>query len=102
MSHHQQRHDAALLRHQYVESAAGRTRIHDLETDTGAQELGSKGRGREDLALSGSQQNEFWIECEDARRIEAVQILHPANIGRLYNRGGADDDGAAIGIVVDA
>jgi len=102
MSHHQQRHDAALLRHQYVESAAGCTRIHYLETDAGTQELCPKGRGRKDLTLPGSQQNEFRIECEHARRIEAGQILHAANIGCRENRIGADDDGAAIGIVVDA
>jgi len=102
MSHHQQRHDAALLRHQYVESAAGCARIHHLETNAGAHELCPKGRGRKDLALPGSQQNEFRIECEDARRIEPGQILHADNIRHREKRGGADDDGAAIGIVVDA
>jgi len=57
MSHHQQCHHAALLGHEHVERATGGTRVHDLETDAGAQELSAEGCGREDLALPGSQQN---------------------------------------------
>lgn len=102
MSYHQQRHHAALLRHQHVEGAARSARIHRLEPDAGTQEPGPKGCMRKDLALPGSQQHKFGIECEDGRGVESGQILHAVNVGRRAHRGGADDDGYAVDIVIDS
>src|SRR6266850_245414 len=92
----------ALLSHEHVEGAAGCPRIHDFETDAGAQELSSKGCSREDLVRPGSQQNELWTLRENARRIERGKVLHAANVGRRLDRRSADDNGATVYVVVDA
>jgi hypothetical protein len=89
-----------LLSHEHVERAARRSRIHDFDTNTGAQELSAEGCGRKYLAWSGSQQNEFGIEGEDARRIEHDEVIHVPDVRHNDNRGRADDHGSAISVAV--
>ena len=70
--------------------------------DSRTQKACAKGCGRENLALPRSQQNEFGVELENARWIEAGEILHAGDVGRRPDLRGADDDGAAINVVIDA
>jgi hypothetical protein len=91
-----------MFHHQHVEGAAGRTCIHRLEADAGAQKRRAERRRRKILTGAGTEQQQLRLQRDDARGVEAQQIFQGFH-GRFRDDGGrSDEHGAPVGVLIHA
>jgi hypothetical protein len=91
-----------VFHHQHIESSAGRTRIHHLEADAGAQKLRAECGRRKILASAGAEQQQLGAQRHDASGVYMDEIFQGLYVGLRNDGGWGNDDGTPVGGIVHA